>query len=181
MQRRLMLAATLIHQPDLIFLDEPTAGIDPILREQLWYEFRRIQAEGRTQIVTTQYVAEAEYCDAVVLMDHGEIVAAGTPDELRQRAAGGNLIDATIPDIDRQLLARLREVPGVRGIRFLEDSRLRLTVENGGELIPQIIAVVQEGGGTVQAIEERRLSFNEVFVALLQAAGRDLHAVSEYE
>ncbi len=180
MQRRLMLAATLIHQPELIFLDEPTAGIDPILREQLWEEFRRIQADGRTQIVTTQYVAEAEYCDRVVLMDRGEIVATGTPDALRQQAAGGDLIDATIPDLDRAMLLQLRALSGVRGVRFLDDARLRLTVEDSGSLIPQVIATVQDGGGTVQAIEERRLSFNEVFVALLEASGRDLHEVGEY-
>jgi ABC-2 type transport system ATP-binding protein len=180
MQRRLMLAATLIHQPDLIFLDEPTAGIDPILREQLWSEFRRIQADGRTQIVTTQYVAEAEYCDAVVLMDRGEIVATGTPEALRQQAAGGDLIDASIPDADRALIAHLRALPGVRGIRFLDDNRLRLTVDHSGELMPQVIAAVQERGATVQAIEERRLSFNEVFVILLQAAGRDIQNVGEY-
>lgn len=180
MQRRLMLAATLIHQPELIFLDEPTAGIDPILREQLWSEFRRIQADGRTQIVTTQYVAEAEYCDAVVLMDRGEIVATGTPEALRQQAAGGDLIDATIPDADRALIAHLRALPGIRGIRYLDDNRLRLTVENSGELMPQVIAAVQERGATVQAIEERRLSFNEVFVILLQAAGRDIQNAGEY-
>ena len=180
MQRRLMLAATLIHQPDLILLDEPTAGIDPILREQLWHEFRRIQSDGRTQIVTTQYVAEAEYCDAVVLMDRGEIVATGAPDALRQQAAGGDLIDATIPDIDRTLLSHLRSLPGVRGLRFLNDNRLRLTVDHSGELMPQVIAAVQEHGATVQAIEERRLSFNEVFVTLLQKAGRDIQNVGDY-
>lgn len=180
MQRRLMLAATLLHQPDLILLDEPTAGIDPILREQLWTEFRNLQAQGRTLIVTTQYVAEAEYCDAVVLMDHGEIVAYGTPEELRKRASGGDLIEAEIPDLDRHLLARLRQLPGVRSTRYLDGNRLQLTVDNAGELIPQVIAAAQEDNIAVQAIEERRLSFNEVFVSLLQAAGRDVNNLENY-
>ncbi len=177
MQRRLMLAATLIHQPSLIFMDEPTAGIDPILREQLWQEFRQLQDTGCTQVVTTQYVAEAEYCDAVVLMDHGEIIAYGSPEALRQQAAGGDLIDATIPDIDRPLLQKIRSLEGVRNTQFLADNRLRITVDHAGELMPQIITVAQESDATVQAIEERRLSFNEVFVILLAATGRDVTTV----
>ncbi len=172
MQRRLGLAATLLHQPDLIFLDEPTAGIDPILREQLWAEFRRIQETGRTQFVTTQYVSEAEYCDAIVLMDAGEIVAVGPPEGLRQQVAGGDLVDATIPDIDRALLGRLRGMRGVRSARYLGDEQVRLVVEDAAEIIPQVIAVAQGAGAPVQEIEERRLSFNEVFVALLEQAGR---------
>ena len=180
MQRRLMLAATLTHEPDLIFLDEPTAGIDPILREQLWQEFRNIQADGRTQVVTTQYIAEAEYCDTVILMDRGKIIANGPPDTLRQQASGGDLIDVTIADLDRPMIGRLRALRGVRSLRFLGDDQLRLTVENAGELIPQIIATVQEGGSTVQAIEEQRLSFSDVFVTLLKATGRDVNGAEEY-
>ncbi len=177
MQRRLMLAATLIHQPELVFLDEPTAGIDPILREQLWAEFRNLQAGGCTQVVTTQYVAEAEYCDTVILMDRGEIVATGPPENLRQQAAGGDLIDATIPDIDRPLLRRLGGLIGVRNAHYTGDDTVRLTVDDAGGLIPQVIAAVQETGGTVTKIEERRLSFNEVFVTLLERAGRDVSGV----
>ena len=77
MQRRLALAATLLHEPELIFLDEPTAGIDPILREQFWAEFRRLQQFGRTQVVTTQYVTEYEYCGFVIILDAGTLAAAG--------------------------------------------------------------------------------------------------------
>lgn len=174
MQRRLALAATLLHQPDLLFLDEPTAGIDPILREQLWREFRQLQAGGRTLFITTQYVTEAEYCDAVLLMDRGEVVAYGTPEALREQAAGGDLVDATIPNLDRALFQRLAQLSGVRAVTYRGVDNVRLTVESAGALIPQIIAAVQESGGEVSAIEERRLSFNEVFVALLAQAGRDV-------
>ena len=181
MQRRLALAATLIHQPDLIFLDEPTAGIDPILREQLWSEFRRLQDGGRTQFVTTQYIAEAEYCDTVILMDRGKIVAYGAPEELRQSAAGGDLIDLTSPDLDRMMRDRLRALPGVRALQMTQEDQLRLTVEDAGALIPRVMTAVQEGGGTVQAIEERRLSFSEVFVAILQQNGRTDAGVGRYD
>jgi ABC-2 type transport system ATP-binding protein len=181
MQRRLALAATLIHQPDLLFLDEPTAGIDPILREQLWSEFRRLQAEGRTQFVTTQYIAEAEYCDTVILMDHGKIVAHGAPEELRQGVAGGDLVDLTSPDLDRPMRDLLRALPGVRGLQMTQEDQVRLTVEDAGELIPRVMTAVQEGGGEVRAIEERRLSFSEVFVAILQQHGRTDAGVGRYD
>ena len=181
MQRRLALAATLIHQPDLLFLDEPTAGIDPILREQLWTEFRRLQEDGRTQFVTTQYIAEAEYCDKVILMDHGRIVAYGAPEELRRSTAGGDLIDLTSADLDRAMRDRLRRLPGVSALRMIHEDQIRLTVEDAAESMPRVMEAVQEGGGAVQAIEERRLSFSEVFVAILQEHGRTDAGVGRYD
>lgn len=171
MQRRLALAATLLHQPDLIFLDEPTAGIDPLLREQLWSEFRRLQAAGHTQIVTTQYVGEAEYCDTVLLMDRGEIIACDSPGALRRAASGGELIDVVSDDFDRALLQRLRAQPGVYELAVANDT-VRLTVEDASALMPVVLSTIQEAGGTVRSIEERRLTFNEVFIALLDRAGR---------
>jgi ABC-2 type transport system ATP-binding protein len=181
MQRRLSLAATMIHEPDLIFLDEPTAGIDPLLREQLWGEFRRIQGAGRTQIVTTQYVSEAEYCDSVIIMDRGELIACDTPDALRLSVAGGELIDVASDDFDRSIFQRLRALPGVRAIALVREDTARLTVEQAAALMPQVISAIQEGGGTVRAIEERRLSFNEVFIALLARAGREVTEVASEE
>ena len=80
MQRRLELACALVHEPDLLLLDEPTAGIDPILRKVVWEELTRLRDAGRTLLVTTQYVTEAEQCDAVALIAGGRLVALGTPD-----------------------------------------------------------------------------------------------------
>ncbi len=88
MQRRLQLAATLLHDPDLIVVDEPTAGIDPILRARFWAHFRRLRDTGRTVVISTQYVTEAEYCDRVVMLRAGHVVAAGAPAALRERALG---------------------------------------------------------------------------------------------
>jgi ABC-2 type transport system ATP-binding protein len=178
MQRRLELAATLLHQPELIVMDEPTAGIDPILREQLWEEFRRLQGMGRTQIITTQYVTEAEYCDFVVLMDEGKVAAAGPPAALRRQAAGGDLIDLAVPNLDRALMDRLRALPGVVAVQRRGDTEARLVVNGrAGELIPRVVDAVQEAGETVQRIEEYSLSFNEVFVALLGQQGQSAPAV----
>ena len=90
MQRRLALAATFVHDPTYLFLDEPTAGIDPILREKFWNQFRSLGAEGRTLLVTTQYVGEASYCDMVGLLSDGELLMFDTPAEpAASRLRGG--------------------------------------------------------------------------------------------
>lgn len=88
MQRRLELAATLLHNPQVVVIDEPTAGIDPLLRARFWEYFRGLRSEGHTLIISTQYVTEAEYCDDVIVIRSGEVVAQGSPDELRAQAFG---------------------------------------------------------------------------------------------
>jgi ABC-2 type transport system ATP-binding protein len=91
MQRRLALAATLVHGPELLFLDEPTAGIDPILRDRFWSRFRDLRDAGRTLLVSTQYVGEAASCDLVAVMAAGRVVVIDTPDGLRRQAYGDEL------------------------------------------------------------------------------------------
>ena len=109
MQRRLQLAATLLHQPDLILIDEPTAGIDPLLRARIWDDFRQLRAEGRTLIIATQYVTEADYCDQLVLVNAGRVIATGTPASLRQRVYGAAMVNElgapiTFEDVFRRLI-----------------------------------------------------------------------------
>jgi ABC-2 type transport system ATP-binding protein len=95
MRRRLALAAALVHDPELLVADEPTANLDPILRARLWQHFRARCAQGRTLFVTTQYIDEAEYCDRVGLMYDGMLIAVGRPEELRRRAFGGDIIESS--------------------------------------------------------------------------------------
>jgi ABC-2 type transport system ATP-binding protein len=92
MQRRLLLAAMLMHDPTLLYCDEPTAGIDPILRRRFWEHFRTLCDEGRTLLITTQYVGEASYCDLVALMYRGRLIHVDTPEALRRKAIGGEAI-----------------------------------------------------------------------------------------
>jgi ABC-2 type transport system ATP-binding protein len=92
MQRRVALAATLVSDPELLFLDEPTTGVDPVLRERFWDRFRALRDAGRTIVVSTQYVGEAAVCDLVAVMDHGRLIALATPDDLRRQVLG---VDAT--------------------------------------------------------------------------------------
>ncbi|MDQ5852935.1 MAG: ABC transporter ATP-binding protein, partial [Chloroflexota bacterium] len=89
MKRRLELACSLVHQPQLLFADEPTAGVDPVLRGKFWDGFERLKAEGRSLLVTTQYVSEVEYCDLVGVMRAGKLLMVETPEGLRRRAFGG--------------------------------------------------------------------------------------------
>ena len=109
MQRRLELAATLVHNPEVIFLDEPTAGIDPVLRAKFWDHFRALRDEGRTLIVTTQYVTEAEYCDEILVLQRGPAVAMGTPEEVRRLAMGGEIVTVPGPDLNRRAVVAIRD------------------------------------------------------------------------
>jgi ABC-2 type transport system ATP-binding protein len=107
MQRRLELACALVHEPDLLVLDEPTAGVDPLLRRTIWDELHRLRDRGVTALVTTQYVTEAEECDAVALIVDGGLLAVGTPGELRRRALGGEVIEvATKATFDASVACR---------------------------------------------------------------------------
>src|SRR6476469_193438 len=108
MQRRLELAATLVHDPHVIFLDEPTAGIDPVLRAKFWDHFRALRDEGRTLIVTTQYVTEAEYCDEILVLSEGRRVANGTPDEVRRLAMGGEVVTVSGQGLTSRAVVAIR-------------------------------------------------------------------------
>lgn len=105
-QRRLALAAAMIHDPTLLVLDEPTAGIDPMLRQSLWQQFERLRDDGRTLLVTTQYVTEADYCDIVALVVDGHVKHIGTPAQLRRAALGDAGADATFDEVFVELVAR---------------------------------------------------------------------------
>ena len=131
MQRRLELAGALVHDPALLFLDEPTAGIDPLLRGRVWDELHRLRDEGRTLLVTTQYLNEAESCDQVALIAMGRLIALATPAELRRLAAGGDVIEIeTAARFDGMALA---ELPFVRHVRQDGPQHLTLTVDDGGD------------------------------------------------
>lgn len=166
MQRRLELACALVHEPWLMFLDEPTAGIDPLLRGRVWDELHRLRDEGRTLLVTTQYINEAESCDTVALISDGRLIALGTPDELRREAMGGDVvaIETTEP-FDVNLLAAL---PTVKGVSQQGDRSFRITVDDAAVAMAEVVEVVLQRGGEVATVQESRPSFDEVFAALVE-------------
>jgi ABC-2 type transport system ATP-binding protein len=172
MQRRLELACALVHEPAMLFLDEPTAGVDPILRERIWGELHRLRDAGRTLLITTQYLGEAEECDAVALIAEGRLIAHATPDEMRKDAAGGELIDVDAGDhVD---LAVLRDLPAVRGVRRMnDDGLLRITVDDAATATPVVVEAIRRAGGEVRSTSEARPSFDEVFAALVTRDQRE--------
>ncbi len=166
MQRRLELACALVHSPDVLFIDEPTAGIDPMLRQAIWDELRELKGEGRTLLVTTQYVAEAEYCDRVALIADGELVAIDEPDALRQMVFGGDVLQVdTERAVDPEMLT---PIGGVTNVRQTAPRQLMVTVEDAGSLTPTIIDALRGGGVEVAAVEEHQPTFDEVFTGLVE-------------
>ncbi|MGH2475809.1 MAG: ATP-binding cassette domain-containing protein [Candidatus Limnocylindrales bacterium] len=166
MQRRLELASTLVHDPLLLFLDEPTAGIDPLLRSTIWAELHRLRDDGRTLLITTQYVNEAEECDAVALISGGRLIASGTPSDLRRQAIGGDVIAIeTNEDFDA---GTLHGVPSIVRLEQSGPRDLRVTVADAATALPEVVEAVTSGGGDVASAAESRPSFDEVFAVLVE-------------
>jgi len=168
MQRRLELASALVHDPALLFLDEPTAGVDPLLRARIWDELHRIRDAGRTLVVTTQYVTEAEECDRVALVADGRLVAFAAPDDLRRTAVGGDVIEVrTNVPLDA---ARIAGLDGVREIRQTGPRTFLATVDDAGAATPDVVDAVDAAGAETVSVREYRPSFDEVFAALVARA-----------
>jgi ABC-2 type transport system ATP-binding protein len=165
MQRRLQLGCALVHDPELVFLDEPTAGIDPLLRQTIWNELRRLRDAGRTLFVTTQYLPEAEECDDVALIAGGHLVAFAPPDELRRRAFGGELLEVETEGVlDATGIER---EPLIDDVRQLGPRRLLVVTSDAAGATPAVVAAVESAGGAVTSIGESRPSFDEVFAQLV--------------
>ena len=169
MQRRLELAATLVHDPDIIFLDEPTAGIDPVLRAKFWEHFRDLRNEGRTLVVTTQYVTESEYCDEILVLRDGQKVATGTPEAVRHLAMGGEVITVAGPNLDRHAVTALRAIGLVQKVSWDGQDRLRVIVEDAGSAVPVLLEALREANIEVDEVSEQHPSFDDVFVQLMEA------------
>jgi len=171
MQRRLELACVLVHEPDVLFLDEPTAGIDPVLRAKFWDHFRELRDAGRTLIITTQYVTESEYCDRVAVMRDGRLIAIGSPEGVRRQAIGGEVIRVTGPDLDRRAVTAIRGIEGVISVRRSADDALEVIAEDAGRAVPDLLEALAAADVEVTEVEEQRPSFDDVFVRLMEAAG----------
>jgi ABC-2 type transport system ATP-binding protein len=174
MQRRLGLAATLVHDPKLLFLDEPTGGVDPVLRRKFWNHFRDLQGQGRTLFVTTQYVSEAAYCDLVGVLVQGRLLTVDTPTGLRRRAFGGDVVDVTVsggrlPD----LMACIEGLDFVIDVLDVADEYARLVVSEASTAVPRLVNWCDEQDVEIDSIEEYLPPFDDVFVKLVD--GQDQH------
>lgn len=170
MKRRLSLAAALVHNPELIFLDEPTAGIDPLLRRKFWDYFKVLQAEGHTLFITTQYVGEAAYCDLVGVMYGGRLLTIETPDELRRKAYGGDVIGIkTNEEMRFEHRQQLESLPFVRGkTKIVSDQEIEVIVNDADTAISLLLEWSQAQKLTVAMMEQKSPSFDDVFIRLIE-------------
>lgn len=170
MQRRLSLASALAHDADLLFLDEPTTGIDPILRKKFWAYFKELQQNGRTLFITTQYVTEAEYCDLVGIMLEGQLLAIDTPDGFYQRAFGGEIISIKTSEPLNIAQRKLLETYAVSSapLRSLKDTEFELVVSLANVAMPNIIEMCKGQGIHIETIEKKAIPFDDVFVKLIE-------------
>jgi ABC-2 type transport system ATP-binding protein len=163
-KQRLALGCAVLHRPPILFLDEPTSGVDPISRRQFWELIHTMAAEGVTVLVTTHYMDEAEYCNRLVLIFQGRIVASGSPTELKQQAMTGELL---LIECDQLGLALdvLQQAPDVRDAAVFGNA-LHVVVPDARTAIPRLRAVLSGQGVAVSRIEPIRASLEDVFVSL---------------
>lgn len=170
MQRRLALAASLIHDPDLIFLDEPTAGIDPILRRKFWDHFIELRDQGKTLVITTQYVNEATYCDLVGVMADGKLLFLKTPEDLIKSAFGGDVLDLRpLTPLTDTLTRELEGLPFNQGkLSHLNDGAIRLIVDKASTALPQVFDWFKSNELELSSAEEYFPPYDDVFVKLIE-------------
>ena len=157
----------MLHNPRLLFVDEPTAGVDPLLRGKFWREFRRLRDEGRTIFVTTQYVGESEYCDRVAVIRRGRLIALDTPVGLRRAALGGDIVNIEAEGLTPAAVQGLTQPPFVKDVRPVSRTQVRVSVTEAGAAIPTLLEILKSSNCQVIRIEEYRPSFDEVFVNLM--------------
>jgi ABC-2 type transport system ATP-binding protein len=178
MKRRLDLASALVHSPEVLFLDEPTTGLDPASRLTVWEEVGRINGAGTTVFLTTQYLEEADrLCDRVAIIDAGDIVAEGTPEGLKAQM-GHDVVTLAVEGGDQAATeAALGDLPGLERV-VTEPDQLALYLEDGAGSVAEIVRRLDREGMQFGAIAVSRPSLDDVF---LQATGRRLEGAAEEE
>jgi ABC-2 type transport system ATP-binding protein len=170
MRRRLNIGIGMVHRPALLFLDEPTTGLDPQARARLWEEIEKLRESGTTVFLTTHYLEEADaLCDRLAIIDRGRIVAEGSPSDLKHEIAGDILTIGVEGDCDK-ILALMRAQPFVREAS-VEDDLVRLYVDKGDQAVPMVLRLLDSAGMAPSSMNLHRPSLDDVF---LKKTGRSL-------
>jgi len=170
MKRRLALARALLHDPQLIYLDEPTLGVDVQSRRAIWDYILSLRDQGKTILITTNYLEEAQaLCDRLAIIDHGKLLAVDTPTHLKQ-TYGGSIVEI---DTTRssQLTGVLQALEGVKAVEQ-QDTHLKITTEAGQNVVPRIINLLSQESD-ITGISVREPQLDEVFLRLTGTALRD--------
>jgi ABC-2 type transport system ATP-binding protein len=165
-KQRLALGCAILHEPPILFLDEPTSGVDPIARRNFWHLIYQLSSAGHTIFVTTHYMDEAEYCHRVALMYGGRIIALGSPAELKTSLGSGHLLNLESTD----LLGSMTALEGQNGIQDIAvfGGGLHIKVDDAGAAIPGIYRILQSKGITATALDSIVPSMEDVFVSLIE-------------
>jgi ABC-2 type transport system ATP-binding protein len=166
-QQRLAVACAIVGDPELLFLDEPTTGLDPHSRRELWDIIRQFKASGRTVMLTTHYMDEAErLCDRVAVVDHGQVIALGTPAELIARLGGQHIVDFSLSNSGAALtVADLQQLPSVQSVRQ-ENGGFSLSVTEPHVALPGLMNYLQDSGREFATLTTRHATLEDVFVTL---------------
>jgi ABC-2 type transport system ATP-binding protein len=174
-KQRLAVACALVSKPELLFLDEPTTGLDPQSRRQLWDVIARFRAAGNTVLLTTHYMEEAErLCDRVAIMDHGVMIALGSPRDLIGSLGAEHVVEYTIAGdgAPEALDGELRALPGVRAVRTREGVA-SLTVAELHRTLPALMGLFERRGVTLASLTTHHATLEDVFVSLTGRHIRD--------
>ena len=170
--QRMSIARAMMHDPQVLFLDEPSAGLDPQTRLLLWDIIREYNGKGRTILLTTHNMEEADaLCQRLAIIDHGRIIASGTPTDLKASIPGGFVLRLRFGDHSAPLLEHLGTLPGVTEVRPSGDSRADLYASRGGSLIPEIVNTAAAFGVELSDVHISEPSLENLF---LHHTGRSL-------
>ena len=165
-RQRLAVATALVCNPKILFLDEPTTGLDPQSRRQLWDIIRHFQRDGGTVLLTTHYMDEAErLCDRLAIVDHGQVIAEGSPAELITRLGGHHVVEFSVSGTDGAALPAWRGLPSVESVRE-DDGLVALNVTQPHLTIPALLETIDKQGGVLEHLTTRQASLEDVFVNL---------------
>jgi ABC-2 type transport system ATP-binding protein len=179
-RRRLDIVMGLIHDPKLIFLDEPTTGLDPQARANLWQHIRDLRSRGATIFLTTHYLDEADaLCDRILVIDHGRIVAAGTPENLKQQVSGdGVRLSLTDPTGAPAVAAVVAKLDGATAIET-DGTAVNFRIPKGGSILPGLLREIDAHGIELDGVEVHRPTLDDVFLTMTGRSLRDEDAAPQ--